>query len=204
MTNPSATLAFIDVLFNLLLGITMMFIVAFLLINPPHNAGQIDPPVRLLVEMEWNPESYKDMDLWARGYDGVWVGFMRPDGRYFSLERDDRGAVTDTVVINGEEVVIKRNYEVITFSILPPGEYYINVHHYSGNGPETDIEVRLTSISPFKAIFSSKITLNPKQEITVVSFTVDEYGEIIDVRTDIQMPNMVGLPSFPNSIGLTP
>lgn len=194
MSGTSYIIAFIDVLFNLLLGITMMFIFAFLLINPVAETGKIDPPIQLMVEMEWNSESMTDIDMWARGYDGEWVGFRRKDGSYYTLERDDRGAINDTIYVNGEAKVIKQNYEVIRFTVLPPGEYYVNVHYFSKQGEPEDVKITVTSMEPFRAVYTGQVTVRPLQEITAVSFVVALDGKITDVRTDVQMPYVSTLP----------
>jgi len=188
MKRTSAILAFIDLLFNLLLGISMMFIISFLMINPPETLGTIDPPVRLLITLEWDPALTEDMDLWVRGYDQTWVGFSKMDGKYFNLERDDRGVSNDTIIVNGEEEIIARNYEVISFTTLPAGEYFINVHYYTPAGDAVDSTITVTQIDPFAIKFVDSITLTPDKELTVASFEVNENGDIGDMRTDIQMP----------------
>ncbi len=187
MTSGTLRLAFLDLVFNLLLGITLMFILAFLMINPPTQGGQIDPPIRFMVEMEWDDESYVDIDLWVQGKDRDWVGFTRMDGSYFVLERDDRGTQNDTIMVDGEQVVISRNYENIRFTILPPGEYFVNVHYYSSSGPTEDITINLTMLNPFRSVFTDTVTLDPSQETTVVSFIVGQDGKITDLRTNVQV-----------------
>lgn len=188
MTAYSGLLAFIDLLFNLLLGITFLFVIAFLLINPPDKTGQIDPPVKLMVEMDWSPDSIVDIDLWARGHNSVWVGFTNLDGKYFTLDRDDRGTVNDIFIVDGVQHVVKRNYEVVNFTVLPPGEYFINVYYFSHSGVTEEINITMTEIDPHKMIFSSTFTLDASQERTVVSFIVSPKGVVENMRTDIQIP----------------
>jgi len=190
MTSGPMRLAFLDLVFNLLLGITTMFIIAFLMVNPPTQGGKIDPPIKFMVEMVWDSESRVDIDLWVRGKDGDWVGFRRKDGSYFVLERDDRGTQNDTIEINNEPVTIKRNYENIRFTVLPPGEYFVNVHYFSSLGPTEEVEILLTHLDPYSTLFSGKVNLEPHQETTVVSFVVDETGQVVDLRTDIQLPHV--------------
>lgn len=188
MRTYAGMMAFVDLLFNLLLGFTVMFILAFLLINPPDTTGQIDPPIRLMITLEWDDSNTKDMDLWVRGYDERWVGFSRLDGSYFSLERDDRGRSNDLIVVNGITVPILRNYEVTSFTVLPAGEYFINVHYFSKAGDPVEVTVTVVSISPFKHRYTGTATLSPDNEVTMVSFVVDEDGKIGELRTDISMP----------------
>lgn len=188
MRGQANTLAFIDLLFNLLLGITFMFIMAFLMINPISSEGIIDPPVKLMVEMTWDDNSKTDFDLWIKAHDGMWVGYSNKEGAYMTLERDDLGGVSDTYVLNGREVTVIRNYEVINFSALPQGEYTVNVHYYSGNtGPE-EVSVKVTQLSPYKVLHEGSHILNLKGEWTMLSFIVDSNGQVVDLRDDIQIP----------------
>lgn len=193
MTNAGRIFAFIDMLFNLLLGITCFFIISYLMINPTGDQGKIDPPVKMMVTMEWPDDSSVDIDLWVRGYDKVWVGFENDDGSYLVLERDDRGSVNDIITINGKQETIQRNYEVINFSTLPAGEYFVNIHYFSGLQNEKEavpVTVTLTKITPYKMLFTETVDLGFKQEETVVSFVVNQEGKVEDIRTDIDMPHM--------------
>lgn len=190
MSKQANTLAFIDLLFNLLLGITFMFIIAFLMINPIAETGKVDPPIKLLVEMEWDKTSSVDIDLWIRGAEGTWIGSRNKDGGYFVLDRDDRGTLNDTVIVNGETVVIQRNYESVDFTLLPAGEYYVNIHHFSGQNekPGEEVTITITQLQPFKTLYVGSKFIAISQETTVVSFVVDNHGQVTDIRTDVQLP----------------
>lgn len=196
MRGQANTLAFIDLLFNLLLGITFMFIMAFLLINPISQTGQVDPPVLLMVELMWEEGSKTDFDLWVRSHDSVWIGYANRDGNYMTLERDDLGETSDTYIVNGQPVTVERNYEVVNFTALPAGEYVVNVHFYSG-GPlkealPEEFTVKVTQVSPYKLIHEGSHTLPLKGERTMLSFIVNHDGVITDIRTDIQIPFRAG------------
>lgn len=56
MKKYSSNLAFVDLLFNLLVGFTCLFIIAFLMINPISKKGVVEPPVKLMIEMRWDKE----------------------------------------------------------------------------------------------------------------------------------------------------
>jgi hypothetical protein len=188
MKGQANTLAFIDLLFNLLLGITFMFIMAFLMINPVADTGEVDPPVRIMVELTWHDKSKVDFDLWVRSHDGTWIGYSNKEGNYMTLERDDLGETSDTYTLNGQAVTVDRNYEVINFSALPQGEYVVNVHYYAGTtGPE-EVTVKVTQLSPYKLLHTRTHMLNLREEWTMVSFTVDHEGVVRDIRDDLQIP----------------
>lgn len=185
MRQFNTNLAFVDLLFNLLVGFTSLFVISFMLINPIAKSGVVEPPILLLAEATWPPESESDIDMYMRGPNGVTVYFANRDASYMVLERDDLGRSNDTYVVNGEEFVIKRNYEMISITALPPGEYVLNVHNFSNDGETIPVEVSLKRLSPFSNLYNNTVYVDPRKETTVISFVVDNNGEISDLRTDI-------------------
>ena len=188
MRKYSSNLAFVDLLFNLLVGFTSLFVIAFLMINPVAKTGVVTPPNLFMVELLWDDKSRVDLDLHVRGPDGTRVYYGHKDGNYFHLERDDLGATSDRYVIDNREVTVERNYEVITFSALPPGEYVVNVHYYSVRGEPEMATVRATSLTPYKVISETSTVVGVQEEVTSVSFVVNRDGSVSDVRTDLQIP----------------
>jgi len=186
MRRYTSNLAFSDMILNLLMGIIAMFVLAFLMINPVSNSGLVTPPNVFMIEIFWDDESLTDIDLYTRGPDGTLVYYSRKDGHYFSLERDDLGANSDTYKLNGEVIKIKRNYEVITFSELPPGEYIVNAHYFSVGGPPVEVKVKVTQITPFILIYQGDAVITPREETTLLSFLVDRDGRVSDKNTDLQ------------------
>lgn len=186
MRRYSSNLAFVDLLFNLLVGFTSLFVIAFLLINPIAKQGVVDPPILLMVEMEWSDESLRDIDLYVKGPDGVTIYFSNKSNGYITLKRDDTGRASDTFVVNGEEVVVNRNYEVTTFTALPDGDYVVGAHYYSFAGAREEVKVSLTGLQPYEVYFEGSFDLSPKQEDTVLVFQVKD-GEIVSMRTDIKV-----------------
>lgn len=187
MRKYSSNLAFVDLLFNLLVGFTSLFVIAFLLINPIAKSGLIDPPVTVIVEMEWADESKMDIDLYVKGPDGRTVYYGSKSNGYMTLKRDDLGTRNDTFTVNGRDTIVKRNYEVTTMTVLPDGDYIINVHYYSqGRGEGENVRLKVTSIQPFGVIYEGDVTLVSRQEKTMVVFRVVD-GVIKDIRTDINV-----------------
>ena len=172
---------------NLMLGFAVLFILAFLLINPVADAGKITPDARIMITLKWDNYSTKDMDLWLRGPDGTIVSYQRKDGRYIILHRDDLGGANDAIVVDGVERIIARNIEVIEITDLRDGEYVVNVHHFSGASGEVVVTVEVTGLRPYKIWFVGGATLTARNEATLVTFVVED-GKVVDVRTDIQIP----------------
>lgn len=186
MRKYSSNLAFVDLLFNMLVGFTCLFVIAFLLINPIAKQGTIDPPVKLMIEMSWDDDSHNDIDLYVKGPDGRPVYYANKENGYITLKRDDLGLRNDTYIVNGQEVMVKRNYEIITLTDLPDGDYVINIHHFSTRGGPEEVSVKVTNLARFGVVFDGNATVSSKQEHTMIVFQIRN-GEIIKVRSDIQV-----------------
>ena len=188
MRKYSSNLAFVDLLFNLLVGFTSLFVIAFLLINPIAKNGTVDPPIRFMVEMTWDDASTTDIDLYMKGPDGKTVFYMSKDNGYITLKRDDIGVQSDTYVVNGKTVTTKRNYEIITTTALPDGDYVVNIHFYSKRSTEAeeDVSIRITNLQPYIVVYEGSTLLRLRQEKTVLAFRVED-GKIVDKRSDIQV-----------------
>jgi hypothetical protein len=189
MRKYSSNLAFVDLLFNLLVGFTSLLILAFLMINPISKTGEVTPPVKAFVEIKWDSESIRDIDLFVRGPDGNVVFYGNKDGAFMILDRDDLGLSNDSYQVNGKKVIIKRNYEITNFTDLPPGEYVIAVFYFSAIGEPLDVDFSIRTVSPHHVVYEGTVEgLTPRKEVTVVSFVVDEMGNISDLNTELQIP----------------
>ena len=131
MKKFSTNLAFVDLLFNLLVGFTSLLLLAFLYINPIADEGKIDPVTKLLVIMTWPDESSADIDVWMRGPDGSVCSYVAKDKGYMILERDDLGMTNDAIKVDDKIIYIKRNIESLSVTQLLKGEYVLNIHNYS-------------------------------------------------------------------------
>jgi hypothetical protein len=188
MRKYSSNLAFVDLLFNLLVGFTSLFIIAFLMINPISKNGEVDPPVMMMVQVRWNDESVTDVDTWVRSPNSL-VGYTNRESGYVALDRDDLGRNNDTYEVNGEKYVVKRNYEVVNFTAMPDGEYIFNVQMFSVKLPEGPVEVAvtITTLGPYKEIWTGNVLLEfSKQEVTALTFVVSD-GKIQDLNDQIQI-----------------
>ena len=56
-----------DMLFNVLIGFVLLFILAFMLINPITKKADIPQKAEIMVVLDWNDESFDDVDLWIVG-----------------------------------------------------------------------------------------------------------------------------------------
>ena len=189
MRKYNSNLAFVDMLFNLLIGFTSLFIIAFLLINPIAKQGKIDPVTQIMITAQWAAESKVDFDMWVRGPDGSLASYQGKDRRYMVLDRDDLGIANDRYVINGQIRTVMRNIETLTINDIVPGEYVVSIHYFGpakSTVPE-EVTVEITDMHPFRIVYSESHVLTLKQEKSFVSFVVDENGQIRDIRTDIEI-----------------
>ena len=162
----SASRAFNDFLFIALLGIMVMFLIAFLMINPIAKEGVIDPKTEMMIVTEWDPKSVVDIDTWVRGPNGSVMSYQKPDVGYIVLERDDKGAAGDTIFVDDKSQTIFRNIEVVSINKLLPGEYVVNLHNYStsdgvgkvarNNKEElpTPVKIQIIKLNPYILLYS--------------------------------------------------
>ena len=77
--------AFIDLLFNTLVGFVFLFVMAFILINPIAKKSNVDIVAEYIIKITWPTDSPDDIDLWMRDPLGNFVGFKSKDVGLMSL-----------------------------------------------------------------------------------------------------------------------
>ncbi len=180
LTDP-----FTDLLFNALLGFTFLFLVAIVLINPATQTGAVDPKAEFIITATWPEDRPDDVDLWVEDPRGEIVSYLQRDAGWMHLDRDDRGEINDTVVIDGRKVVYPINQEIVTLRGTMPGEYVVNLYYYqSVSGAPVPVSLKVERVNPeFKLVFVDKAILEQQNvEKTVVRFTVTGNRDIKDVR----------------------
>lgn len=180
-----SNLSFNDLLFNVLLGFVVLFIVAFLLINPPTKKEDVPFKAEFLIIVEWPEETYHDVDTWVRDPAMRLAGFQNKETGILHLDRDDLGGSNDRVKINGKEVLIKLNREVVTIRGIVPGDYYVSIHLYrksslpeENDGP-VPVTVTFMDVNPYQEIYIIQDKLNAQgDELILPGVTVDEKGNV--------------------------
>jgi len=182
--NSTTNLSFNDMLFNILIGFVMLFIIAFLLINPITKKADVPTKAEILIFLKWDPEAVTDLDLWLESEDGGLVGFSRREWANWFLDKDDLGSTNDTIVVDGVPQVIKINHETITMRGIKPGRYYVAVHAYSLRQDETPLkmEVKLLDVNPYREVYTlTKFATTPRGITRFPAFDVDGEGNITNV-----------------------
>ena len=177
-----SSLAFTDLLFNIVLGFAFMFIIAFLLINPVEKDAEIEAKAEFMIIMEWDDQSAYDIDLWMMDPVGNIVGFPNMHAGLLHLDKDDLGQSNDTVILaDGSTKIIYLNREVMTIRGIVPGEYIVNNHLYSMKSDKSkkpmEVTTRVIKINPFGEVHVGVVTLLVHgAEETVIRFTIDPSG----------------------------
>lgn len=191
MTRPSrsrsyaSTTAFLDLLFLTILTIAAILAMAVLLINPPTSGGDVESKAEYLVVLEWGSDVDADLDLWVMAPDGSFCSFTSRNTGLMSLDVDDLGARTETIVLpDGTETVVPVNREVVSIKAVYPGEYVVNVHLWSRREASLPIRatVTLIKVNPFSVVTVEAVDLpSPGAEETAFRFVVKRDGSVSDL-----------------------
>jgi len=176
---------FVDLLFNALLGFTLLFFVTLVYFNPEARKGEVNLKAEYIISVTWPENRTDDIDLWVRDPLGKVVSYIEKDAGWLHLDRDDQGSVNDTVVIEGKEVIFPINQELVTLRGLIDGEYTVNLYYYEKRDLDpVEILVKIERINPsVETVFVKKVTMSRvDEEITVVRFTPTRDGRIINVN----------------------
>lgn len=191
-----------DLLFNLLVGFVFLFVVAFLLINPPTKKEDAPKKAEYLIIIEWDENANDDVDLWVRDPNGITVSFTSKTGGLLNLEKDDLGMSNDKWrKPDGTIVTIPINREVITMRGIVPGRYQVAAHIYSrkvkvytrpSGGTETirdntpgTIIATLVKINPYGEVYTTTRKYDAKGQVfALFNFELDQDGKVIALDED--------------------
>ena len=184
-----STIGFTDLLFNILVGFAFLFIIAFLLIKPEAKKEDFERRAEFVVVMEWDNDASGDIDLYVEDPTNKQVSFRYHNHNYMHLDKDDLGAMNDTVVnADGSISTVKINREVVTIRGIIKGEYTINGHYYSLRSydkikpkkPAITVRVELHKVNPYSIMWVGEKLFNHRgQEETFLRFRLDKDGNIL-------------------------
>ena len=197
-----STVGFTDLLFNLLVGFVFLFVIAFILINPPVKKSDAPKKAEYLVVVEWDPQMNDDVDTWIRDPNGITVSFVQKEGGLMNLEKDDLGYSNDTYrnPKTGESTVVPINREVVTFRDVVPGRYQIALHIYArkyivqnevgtnstrvvSHTDPAKVRVTLIKLNPsYVELYARELEYNRRgQQLTAFNFTLDVDGNLVSI-----------------------
>ncbi len=181
----NAELGFTDLLFNALLGFVVMFVLAFLLINPIAKTGAVDNKAEFLVTLTWPDGRKEDVDLYVADPEGRLVWFRAREAGLMHLDRDDLGLGNDVMEVGGKKVVNPVNQEIVSIRGIATGEYIVNLHLYRDDrGKPVPVKVKVEKLNPkVELVYYGDVTLNRRgEERTAVRFSVASNGRVKDVN----------------------
>lgn len=176
---------FTDLLFNTLLGFSLLFFISIIFMNPIAKLGNVNFKAEYIITVTWPDDQPDDLDIWVQDPNQNLLSYRESNVGWLHLDRDDQGDVNDTVMINGVETVYPINQEVVTIRGIVSGEYIVNLQYYkSSTQKPVTATIKIEKVNPsLKMVFVDKVTLdNEDDEITVIRFTLDANGEVKDMN----------------------
>ena len=178
---------FYDMLFNMLIAFVFCFVIAILAFNPnARKAGDVPAKAEFMVTVSWPDNNPNDVDAWVMEPGGKTLWFRQRDAGMLHLDRDDRGAKNNSVLVNGKLITSAIRQEIVTLRGIVPGEYVVNAHYYdSGDQQPVDVSVMVVKVNPQAEIVYTGTQQIPRKgdERTLVRFTLDESGQVLDLST---------------------
>jgi hypothetical protein len=175
-------------LFKALQVIAFLFFIALLTMNPEAKTGKIDSKAEFIITMNWPDNHPDDIDLYVEDPLGNIAWYHQREAGFLVLDRDDRGALNDSLVVNGKKISSPIRQEIVSVRGIVPGEYTVNIHYYLKYFPNTPtvpvpIMVKVEKLNPEVEIIYADTTVleHPGQEKTAVLFRVAEDGRVLDV-----------------------
>ena len=166
---------FIDLLFNTLMGFSFLFLVSLLFINPKADRAKVEKQAEYIISATWPQNLADDIDLWMRAPTGHTVSYLDKEAGWLNLERDDRGELNDTFIIDGKEEIHPINQEIITIRKRLAGEYIVNLYYYTAKSKNpVPVDIRIDRINPkYETVYRKSIDLKSEdEETTAVRFTI--------------------------------
>lgn len=180
-SNGGGADPFNDLLFNSLLGISLLFFIAILFLNPKTKEGAVEVKAYFVITVTWKDFSPDDIDVWVQDPLGKKLWFRQREIGLLHLDRDDRGMNDDQIKVEGELVENPLNQEIVTIRGVYPGRYTVNVHYYKSlSSKPVEVSVRIFKLRPdYKVILDDKIVLEKSgAEKTAVNFTIGVDGRL--------------------------
>ena len=164
--GPSRSDPFTDLLFNTLIGFVLLFFIAILFLNPEEEQAKVDLDAQYVITVTWPDNVPDDVDTWIEDPKGQVAWYRNRNAGLVHLDRDDRGMLNDTIMINGKRVANPLNQEVVAIRGIVPGEYTVNLHYY-----ETETQSRWmcwyewpVSIRSTRSYFTTRYPCPPKAQ----------------------------------------
>jgi len=171
-------------LFKALQVVAFLFFLALLVMNPEAKQGKIDTKAEFIVTMTWPDNHPDDIDLYVEDPLGNIVWYHTREAGFMVLDRDDRGGINNSIMVNGKKIMSPIREESVSIRGIVAGEYTVNVQYYLAlQHAPVPVSVKVEKLNPMVEIIYADTTLldHVGQEKTAVRFRVAEDGSVTDV-----------------------
>jgi len=181
--NKSVSIAFLDLLFLLLLYMTSSYIIELL------RMKGLDQGLVFVIEIKWPDEPDQDIDLYVLDPMDNVVNYQKREAGLMHLDQDDRGRRSDEV--SGKDLgrfVVLKNREQVSIRGLIPGRYIVNVDKFRGDkNDRTPVTVVVYDVRGGDAREMLRETVElveVEKDKTAFQFWVDDDGRVIRVSRE--------------------
>ena len=172
------------ILFKMIQALTFFFVLAVMFMNPEAKKGIIDPKAEYIITVNWPDNSPDDIDLWVEDPSGAIIWFRNREAGLVHLDRDDRGGLNNSIVVDGKRMSSPIRQETVSIRGVIAGEYTVNVNHYlaTTNAP-VPVSVKVEKVNPTVEVvhYDTFNVDHAGQEKTAVRFRVADNGRVTDV-----------------------
>jgi hypothetical protein len=170
-------------LFKALQVVAFLFFLALLAMNPEAKQGKIDTKAEFIITMTWPDNHPDDIDLYVEDPLGNIVWYHVREAGFMVLDRDDRGGVNNSIMVNGKRITSPIREETVSIRGLVAGEYTVNVQYYlaTQNQP-VPVSVKVEKVNPMVEVIHYDTILLERagQERTALRFKMAEDGTVTD------------------------
>lgn len=197
----SCNTSFLDLLFNMLLAFTCLFVLAFAMmaVKQQESKATYEAHAEFMVTTTWTEGMNDDIDTYVADPAGHLIMFQRRDDGLMHLDRDDRGSDYDFIDTPSGRIQCKDNREIVTIRGIVPGEYVVNVHAFSlrakdKEGVSRPVRVRVEKINPYQLVCDKEVSVNKNgDERTIIRFEIDNEGKVTKTS---DLPRQLANPSW--------
>jgi hypothetical protein len=171
-------------LFKALQVVAFLFFLALLAMNPEAKQGKIDTKAEFIVTMAWPDNHPDDIDLYVEDPLGNIVWYHVREAGFMVLDRDDRGGINDSIMVNGKKVMSPIREETVSIRGIVAGEYTVNVQYYLAvQHSPVPVSVKVEKINPTVEVihYDTMMLDHAGQEKTAVRFRVAQDGSVTDI-----------------------
>lgn len=189
----------VNLVYTLAKTLLVVAFLAVILINDPIKPVEENgprPKAEFVMVSSWQGGD-NDIDTWVEDPENKIIFYGKRESGLTFLDRDDLGT-PKYQDIDGKFIEVQEHYETLTIRGNARGEYIVNLHLFrSGPSKESQfirqqvepipVKFVLYKVNPtFTELYQKQVFFEyVKQEIHIVRFSINEYGYLENIRTDL-------------------